>query len=125
MREKKIYRLSKEEKAQSQLEYALQLIVAQAKENGWKQIGFTTSSKNERPLKRLVERVSELGEKDGIKSKVIETLSQFPQNVFEAETCDIIIFIERYSYSYYSELDVCLRLLKKHEVSVLGVITYR
>ncbi|WP_138261918.1 CpsD/CapB family tyrosine-protein kinase [[Clostridium] hylemonae] len=125
MGEKKLYKLSRKEKAKGRLEYAAQSIVEQARVNSWKQIGFTTSSKYERPLQTIAGYVKELGEKDGLKTCIVDTLTQYPGNVFEAEKCDTVVFVERYAYSYYSELETCLKLMKKHDVSVLGVITYR
>lgn len=125
MSEKKSYKLSKEEKAKGQIEYAAQSIVEQARMNGWKQIGFTTSSKSDRALKTIAECVKELGKKDELETQILETLTQYPKNVFEAEKCDTVVFGERYAYCKYSELETCLELMKKHNVSVLGVITYR
>lgn len=127
MREKRIFKLTRNQKIEEEKQFAVNNIIDQCKKNNWKKIGVTSSSRNYRGtdlITRLLNKTS-AENKVNLEFCELKPVSYFSDALQEAKTCDGVILSETYGYTYYSELDKCTEILEENDISIGGVIIFR
>lgn len=127
MSEKKIHKLSREEKAQESIGYAVNSIIQLCVNNGYKRLGLTTSSVNERYTKEICELcIQEANiKKLELKFENLRPVALFSEELEKAKECDAVILIERYAYTHYSDIEKLQDIAERSCVKIAGVVSYK
>lgn len=127
MKENKIHKLSRKEKAQESVCYAVNSIIQLCINGGCKRLGLTTSSVNE----RYVKEIAQLCTKEASEKKIelefenLRPIALFAEELEKAKACDAVILVERYAHTHYSDIEKLQDIAKRSSVKILGVVSYR
>lgn len=120
-------KMTRQQMKQERFEYFLNTVLHKCQKEQWNKIGFTTSSLEERHINSIVESLRKKAKERQIILQVeeIKPVNYFADGIKQAITCDSVVFVERYTYSYYKDMLNCMELLQKEEIPIYGVVAYR
>lgn len=120
-------KITKRQIKQERFQYMLNTVLNECEKKSWNKIGFTSSSLEECYVDDIVRNLREKAKEKELKLQVeeIKPVNYFADGVEQARTCDSVVFVERYAYTYYKDLQNSIKLLEKEDIPILGVVTYR
>lgn len=123
MREKRIFRLSREQRTEEERRFTINNIIDICENRKWKKIGITTSSKNYRGVEKVVHLLNKASDekKTELDFCELKPITCFAEALAAAKECDSVILSEKYGYTYYSEFDKCTKLLEDNNIPIAGV----
>ncbi|MBS5386555.1 MAG: hypothetical protein KHY31_04170 [Clostridiales bacterium] len=120
---KKKYQLSEREKKAEKIKYITESVKKKCKEGNYKRVGVLTSSKYRETKEKIVNELAE-------RCQEIEFIDLRPVNMYadvlqQLIQCDGTILVEKYRNTTYQEFEKTIELLKKFDIKVIGLITYK
>lgn len=125
MKGKRIYKLSKSEKNFENIKFTINKIIQICTDNNYKKIAVTTSSSKERGVGCFVaifNRIIEEKKKELI-CEEIKPINMYADEFEKIKKFEVVILIERYGDSYYTDVLEIKNMLNEIRVPYVGVIT--
>ena len=117
------YQLKKNEKAAEKIKYIAESLRKKCKEGSYKRIGVLTSSKYRESKEKIVKELSQVC--TGIEFIDLKPVNMYADVINQLKQCDGAILVEKYISTTYKEFEKTLELLKKYDIKVIGLITYK
>lgn len=118
----KPYKMKKIELRQEEIKLICVQLFSNCKKNSWKTIGISSSRRCEGLYHDIFIKIDQ-GIGKEIKLVELAPIRTYGSALEEAQQCDAIVLLEQYAYSYYSEFEETVDILKYNDITLAGVVT--